>query len=333
MSRELEREVAVRAVLKACRLCRNVQSEHMSRQKVNKTDGSPVTVADFGGQALVSHHLSMAFPADPLMGEESSDQLLRRENGALKESVIQHVRRIVPELDEEEILAAIDRGNASGGPSGRFWVLDPVDGTKGFLRGAQYAVALALVEDGEVTLGVLGCPNLPLVLDNPGGHPGQGCLFFAAKGEGAFMRPLDEEREQRITVSLEERPSGALFAESFESEHSSHKDSARLAKMLGVTREPLRMDGQGKYGLVARGEATIYLRVPVGKEYAENIWDHAAGAVIVEEAGGKVTDLDGLRLDFSRGKKLEKNRGILASNGRLHDTVLEALEGLPGQKE
>ena len=59
-------------------------------------------------------------------------------------------------------MAAIDRGNYKGAAHGRHWTLDPIDGTKGFLRGEQYAVCLALIEDGEVVLGVLGCPHLPV---------------------------------------------------------------------------------------------------------------------------------------------------------------------------
>jgi 3'(2'), 5'-bisphosphate nucleotidase len=88
------------------------------------------------------------------------------------------------------------------------------------------------------------------------------------------------------------------------------------------------MDSQAKYGIVARGEAILYLRVPSPSEpeYREKIWDHAAGFLIAEEAGGKVTDIRGDPLDFSSGVKMEKNHGILVSNGILHDRVLKALK-------
>jgi 3'(2'), 5'-bisphosphate nucleotidase len=79
---------------------------------------------------------------------------------------------------------------------------------------------------------------------------------------------------------------------------------------------------------VARGDAAIYLRLPSPKtpDYRECIWDHAAGAIIVEEAGGRVTDALGGELDFSQGRKLEKNRGIVASNGHLHSAILEEIK-------
>jgi 3'(2'), 5'-bisphosphate nucleotidase len=85
------------------------------------------------------------------------------------------------------------------------------------------------------------------------------------------------------------------------------------------------MDSQCKYGLVARGDASLYLRIPAQNFYVEAIWDHAAGSIIVEEAGGRVTDLQGKVLDFSTGRKLAKNRGIIATNGQFHDQVLEAV--------
>ena len=326
MAYEKEREAAIRAVLKACELCRDVQSAHLSNRMMEKTDGSPVTVADFGAQALVAHHIMTAFPEDRLIGEEDSRQLGKPESEGLKRLVVRYVNQVLPGFSERDVLGAIDRGSATGGPEGRFWVLDPVDGTKGFLRGDQYAVALALMEEGEVILGVLGCPNLSTGPANT--EEEQGCLFVAVKGQGAFMRDLKTASETPIRVADTIRPSEALFIESVESDHSSHGESARLAKILGITREPVRMDGQGKYGLVARGEATVYVRIPTREMYLENIWDHAAGTVVVQEGGGRVTDLHGRPLDFSLGKRLNGNRGIIATNALLHDAVLEAVRQL-----
>ncbi|NJO20524.1 MAG: 3'(2'),5'-bisphosphate nucleotidase, partial [Spirulinaceae cyanobacterium RM2_2_10] len=75
------------------------------------------------------------------------------------------------------------------------------------------------------------------------------------------------------------------------------------------------------------GQAALYLRLPSPKtpDYREKIWDHAAGALVVEEAGGRVTDMHGQPLDFSLGAKLVNNQGIVASNGVIHEQVLAAL--------
>jgi 3'(2'), 5'-bisphosphate nucleotidase len=78
---------------------------------------------------------------------------------------------------------------------------------------------------------------------------------------------------------------------------------------------------------VARGDAALYLRLPSPKSpnYREKIWDHAAGALIVEEAGGRVTDMYGQPLDFSSGSKMKHNQGVIVSNGTRHAAVIETL--------
>jgi len=97
---------------------------------------------------------------------------------------------------------------------------------------------------------------------------------------------------------------------------------------LNIRKPSLRMDSQAKYAVVARGEATIYLRAPSTSEpgYRENIWDHAAGSIIAEEAGGRVTDTLGQPLDFASGIKMKKNLGVVVTNGVLHEIVLRALK-------
>ena len=101
-----------------------------------------------------------------------------------------------------------------------------------------------------------------------------------------------------------------------------------VAARLGIAAPPLRMDSQAKYAVVARGEADIYLRLPTRADYREKIWDHAAGVLIVAEAGGTVTDIHGKPLEFHHGRELVANRGVVVTNGRLHDRVLEAIGDL-----
>ena len=85
------------------------------------------------------------------------------------------------------------------------------------------------------------------------------------------------------------------------------------------------MDGQTKQVLLAAGAAELVMRIPTDPDYREAIWDQAAGSLLVEEAGGRVTDLEGLPLDFTTGRRLLRNRGLVASNGLLHDAVLGVL--------
>lgn len=322
---ENELGIALEAVRAACTLCQDVRSRLVSEDTLAKKDKSPVTVADFGAQAVVLEHLATAFPEIPCVGEEDAGAL--REHDALREQVLEAVQRVTPELDEARMLAAIDRGNHAGGAEGVFWTLDPIDGTKGFLRNEQYAVALALIEDGQVRLGVLGCPNMPVNPAEPDGA--SGCLFFAARGTGAFMLPLADGAEpRRIEVSALRDLEQAAFCESVESGHTRHDASAQIAEKLGVCAEPVRMDSQCKYAALARGEACIYLRLPTRPGYVERIWDHAAGWIVITEAGGQVGDVTGSPLDFSCGRGLENNRGVVASTPAFYDEVVRAVRSV-----
>jgi 3'(2'), 5'-bisphosphate nucleotidase len=320
--RSNEVEVALRAVRAASRACRAVQQRLVRPETLEKRDKSPVTVADFASQAIVCALLQDALPGDAVVGEESAKALREASQSGLRASVVEIVREeLARELDADAVLAWIDRGNAEA-RSARYWTLDPIDGTKGFLRGEQYAVALALIEDGEVSLGVLGCPNLP------DGAGGVGALFCAERGGPAFGRTLWSESapSRQISVGRISDASEARFCESVESGHSDQDESARVAELLGIRSEPYRIDSQCKYAAVARNDASIYLRLPTREDYREKIWDHAAGKLLVEAAGGVVTDVDGRPLDFTRGRTLERNRGVVATGGAIHAQVLDAVK-------
>lgn len=327
MNFELEIRTAVEAVRQASRLCREVRATLVTDETVAKKDKSPVTIADYGAQALVSLVLGAAYPEDPIVGEESADEL--RVNAAMRERVLACAHSQRAEVSEEQVLSAIDRCTHAGGPTGRFWTVDPIDGTKGFLRNEQYAVALALIEDGEVKLGVLGCPNLPVAADGSGDA---GALFVAVRGQGATVQPLEGGSPVPVRVSARTEAGEAIVCESVESGHSSHSDSARIAEFLGIQQAPRRLDSQAKYAVVGRGEADIYLRLPTIAGYQEKIWDHAAGAILIEEAGGTVTDVRGNPLDFSQGRTLAANTGVVATNGPLHAEVLRVVQDVLAPK-
>jgi len=320
----LELDTALTAVREAGLLCRAVQAQ-LDPGVLEKQDRSPVTVADFGSQALICRALGETFPDDPVIGEEGASALRDPDNGALLDRVLGHVRDLRPEATSAGICAWIDQGSARD-YSSRFWTLDPIDGTKGFLRGQHYAVALALIVDGRIELAALGCPNLGTTFE---ADRGAGTVLTAIRGQGVRQWPLDGKGDPvAVTVSDLADPAGLRFCESVEAAHSSHDDAARIAEHLGVTAPGVRVDSQVKYGVTARGEADAYLRLPKSAEYVEQIWDHAAGALVVTEAGGRVTDIDGNDLDFSRGYRLERNRGVIVTNGKLHDAVLEAISVL-----
>ena len=319
---------ALPSVRQAMRVCERVRAHlDAATDSVAKSDDSPVTLADLACQAVIAHQLRQAFPSDPLVGEEDTDVFNGPDGQDLLARVTELVQTEIPSLGTAEVLAAIGSGRAEGGPKGRFWTLDPIDGTKGFLRGDQYAVALALIEEGVVWFGLLGCPNLPAA-----DGQSRGCLFAAARGQGARVWEGGEDVPRAIRVARTgvEDVATLRMAESFESGHSSHSHAEQIATRLGLTQPPLRLDSQAKYGLVARGDAGIYMRLPTKPGYQEKIWDHAAGMIVVEEAGGTVTDVAGAPLDFGQGRTLKNNRGVIATNGAVQGRVLDAVRAVLG---
>lgn len=353
MAYSQELKVAELAVQRAAILTKKVFYEK-AKGTITKDDRSPVTIGDFGAQALIIQAIKKNFPSDEIVGEEDATSL--RGNQDLSSQIWSLVKGVRledadsdsilggPMLSESAMLDLIDQGCSAGGDKGRIWALDPIDGTKGFLRGGQYAVCLALMIDGDVKVGVLGCPNLPVddaaaLTEDIGAkqteQAGKGVLFAAVKGQGAASRPLSNVSlgpAKAITMRPVSNIAQAVFCESVEAAHSSKSDNTAIAEKLGITSKAVQMDSQAKYGSIARGAGDLYLRLPVRKDYQEKIWDHAAGDLIVREAGGVVTDANGRRLDFSKGLTLRDNTGVVAATASIHSQVLDAVQEVLGLK-
>ena len=314
---------ALGAVSRACALARTVQRE-MIGHGLTKEDKSPVTVADFSVQALIARELEEAFPDDALVGEEDAAALRETSAAATLEQVTGFVQRFRTDATSETVCAWIDRGGAQ--PGSRFWTLDPIDGTKGFLRGGQYAIALAYIEEGVVQIGVLGCPNLADGYRDAAEGPGS--IVVAARGQGAWLAPADAPQElTRLRVSDITAPRDARALRSYEAGHTNVDTMSQVLSALGAEAAPVLMDSQAKYAVLAAGKGDVLFRLLSAKQpdYEERIWDQAAGALVVEEAGGRISDLRGAPLDFSQGRTLAGNRGVVASNGTLHAAALAAI--------
>jgi 3'(2'), 5'-bisphosphate nucleotidase len=317
---------ALESVRQATYLVRQVQAELLGAA-ITKSDHSPVTVGDYAAQALIGSLLERYYPEDALVAEEDSRTLCSPGQEGLLNLVTGFVGRFVQDAKPEQVCRWIERGQAR--PARRYWTLDPIDGTKGYLRGDQYAVALALIEDQQVQLGVLGCPNLTEGFRPDLGGPGS--LLIARRGQGSWTTSLASAREfDSLHVSDRADPAMARLLRSFEAQHTNVGLLDELVSQLSVQADPVRLDSQAKYAILASGKAEVMIRLLSADkpDYREKVWDIAAGSIIVEEAGGRVTDLHGKVLDFSTGREFTNNRGILVTNGHLQQAFLDALARL-----
>ena len=321
-----EFDVALGIVREGAALARDIR-RRLGARALQKADRSPVTVADFSVQALVAHRLGQAFPDDPLVAEEDSASLQLAAARPILQSVVDVLHRAVPDLPADQILVAIDRGR--GMPGERFWTLDPVDGTQGFVRGDQYVLALALIVEGRVELALLGCPELTL---GDGRQDPAGAIVYAVRNRGAFGGSLGNGGFAPLRVSTCRDPRLARVVRSVESGHIDLGVFTAVVQALGVEAAPTLMDSQAKHAAIAAGRADLLLMSPTRPDFHDRIWDQAAGTLLIQEAGGRVTDLRGDPLDFGSGRLLTRNEGVIASNGFLHGVVLDAVHGVMTKK-
>ncbi|MEL7472645.1 MAG: 3'(2'),5'-bisphosphate nucleotidase [Planctomycetota bacterium] len=325
-------EAGREAVLLASSVTRQVQGAIEQVRAITKEDDSPVSVADYAAQAIVGRVLADRLGGDViLVGEEDSSYLSDDTHAAVLDAVLAAVREIDESINEDQLLRAIDVGAGDTHHAG-FWTLDPIDGTKGFLRGQQYSIALAYIERGEPVVAALACPNLAIGFDHDVSQvDAEGSLYVAIKGDGAWesrctpdaasaptqLQRLDHDEGEAITVCT--------------SVEAKHSNIARTNTLMDEVAEPwdrLPIDSQCKYAVVARGQADAYVRMPVRKTYIERIWDHAAGALIATEAGAGVSDMFGRPLDFGHGRGLEQNQGLIVAAPRVHAKLHAAMESL-----
>ena len=327
--RDRQQYVACLAVQQACFVGRFVQKKLDSSGFILKEDQSPVTVADYAVQATVNLIFLEHFGNFLMTGEESSEVLLDSSHESLLQMVIEAVKMVLPNANKKTVLEAIDCGNHNAtGKS--FWTLDPIDGTKGFLRGEQYAIALALIQNGQPVFGVLGCPNLNSDASVGDGDVigSDGAILFASLGEGAFVLNSDLNTDDiaASSINISNTPvSKARYCASVEKAHSNRSSQDDLIEKISSNPEKVYVDSQCKYALVASGHADAYLRLPTSSDYRERIWDHAAGALIAQESGACVTDVHGKQLDFSQGVLLKENRGVICAIPSVHSAVISSL--------
>ncbi|TVY34552.1 3'(2'),5'-bisphosphate nucleotidase [Lachnellula subtilissima] len=334
-----ERLIAELAVQRAALLTKKVLRE-IDKGTISKSDKSPVTIADFAAQALLICAIHHNFPDDKFVGEEAADTL--REDVELQKRVWDLVSAkylddretnalLSTPVSSEEMLNIIDLGCGPGGRKGRVWMLDPVDGTAAFMRGQQYAVSLALVEDGQEVVGVVGCPNLNLengkIHEDRVDREGYGMMLSAVRGQGAFIRRIssgESEAARRI-----ERPVNGAdvkdlhWVEGTTSRSNDIDKQWKLAKSLGISFPGTDLySSQMRYIALAVGGGDINVTIPKKRDKISWVWDHAGGHLILKESGGLVTDLNGKEFDFGAGRYLGENYGRIVAPMKIRKEIM-----------
>ncbi|XP_026431487.1 putative PAP-specific phosphatase, mitochondrial [Papaver somniferum] len=362
-----ELQAAVDVVEKACRLCVDVKKSLLSSDEriLEKNDQTPVTVADFGVQALISLELGRLFPSIPLVAEEDSSFLTSNSVvDSIVNTVIDKADSTEKPLTRDVVLQAIDRGGKDGFTFGdkpaTYWVLDPIDGTRGFLKGSEalYVVGLALVVEGEVTLGVMGCPNWQEdsssktanqdQTDKSGLPSGSGTIMASHVGCGTWMKSLSNilgsvvgaqsswsrcyveksclVHEARFCISesqtWESLPLSTLYTATTNSDNLGDKQVLLVPTCCGSL---------CKYLMVASGRASVFIYQAKAEKPVKS-WDHAVGIICVNEAGGQVTDWTGRKLDLA-ADRIERrlifpSGGVLITNGNVHNEILEVISSV-----
>lgn len=342
-----ELRVAIGALQKAAQLSQSIVSSN-DKGVIEKEDLSPVTVADFAVQVLLTSTIKNAFPQDRVVGEEDAADL--RKNNVLMERVWDLLTRIADDTDtlslcklpetREQMCDLIDECGASspGGPgSGRTWIFDPIDGTKTYVRGELYAINVALLVDGVQTVGVVGCPNMSIKaqapLKNENIDPsGEGCIVFAVKGHGAYARPLVGSFEDVKPTKLEQHAQGLDAKDARFVTCNTIVDSA-LSGVHEVVAERLGVPFPGcdllpwvlRWTCLAMGLGNATVWVYKRKDRYAKAWDHAGAMLLFEECGGKITDVRGKPIDLTAGRKMSANFGFVAAPAGLHEKVVDAV--------
>ncbi|EFQ35731.1 3',5'-bisphosphate nucleotidase [Colletotrichum graminicola] len=341
-----ELAAAIAAVQHAAKLSRRVLAAS-DKGVVTKEDLSPVTVADFAIQALLTSTLHAAFPGDKFVGEESAADL--RENPKLCASVWALLQQVAGERDEdslcklpaspEDMCDMIDWcGLGDPSPTGRFWVFDPIDGTKTFVRGELYAINVCLMEDGRQSIGVVGLPLLSAdataPINNDSIDPtGTGSIMFAVRSHGTFIRPMSGPIDlpptkipRHADADADARPPLVSVTCIEGSESGAPGIHQKVAERLGIA-----YPGNDLLGWVLRwtvlglGQANCTFWAYRRRDRLAKIWDHAGAMLLFEEVGGKVTDVDGNPVNLTAGRKMVANYGFVAAPPSVHARVLEAV--------
>jgi len=257
-----------------------------------------LSAAEAAGRLILDHYERF----EPI--PDAPSNISTETDRAAQELILQSVRRTFPSdaLSAEEKTVTLTAAPKIGP---RLWIVDPIDGTRGFARkNGEFAVMIAFIEEAIMRVGV--------VLEPVGWK-----VTYAWQGGGCWRIVGAAGEKKRCRVGVAQQLSAATLTQS---RSKLAKESPVVAKLRPAKVIETYSAGV-KLAQVAVGEADIYANV-----YPEfHDWDICAGHILVEEAGGRVTTLNGEAILYGREGASQRG-GVLASNGLLHDLAIQALK-------
>lgn len=313
----------LQALRQASALTRIIQTSvrEMDKFSPQKQSSEPVTLADYGAQALICRVLAEQFPSDAVIAEESGSQFRHLASAEQQQNVADLLSKTLAEpVTPDDIATWLDFGK--GVQAERTWIIDPIDGTRGFIAGRHYAICIGVLEGEALTGGYMACPAYEKQMG--------GALFYVEDGQ-TWRASLEDAMPapQKVQVSRQTDRAQMRIVQSYERAESIRQRLQALLQQAGLGASRLdSVDSMEKYALVACGDADVLLRL-WDKEAPrpKMIWDHAAGVALVQYAGGQASDMDGSPLIFHQGNAMP-NRGFLVSSGVAHSALIEAAQAL-----
>lgn len=307
------------AMQQAVTLCERVRTEGVDAS--SKTDDSPVTIADYGAQALLCRAIASHYPGDAVIGEEGGAAFRELVSPAAQAHVAALIGDIIGEQPTvEQVIAWLDYGREAD-PSGYTWLIDPIDGTVGFVDGRYYAVCLGLMQAYDPVQAAIGLPRSPI--------DAGGSIVYTG-GDGVRVLPLAGGESRPVGRSAR-GGDAVLFLDSVKLPPDEMALAGEIRAAAGFANNRVELyDSQLKYAMIAAGYGDAFVRMPrdIAQE-PHKIWDHAPGAALVRASGGRITAVDGAALDFSQGDDLP-HLGFVASNGHIHDDLLRGVQQITG---
>lgn len=328
---ETELDVALSAARDATILLRALLQDRARLRNGDALEPNPVTTADLAVRALVHRRLAPVLDDLPLV--TAADAVTPPTSAALLDAIARTLRPTWPDVSAETLAELLARPvGATNSPA--YWTLDVIDRTDTFVEPRHHTIGIAKVVAGRPVLGVLGCPLLSPEATVPT-HQTGGVLLFDRNG-AAWQRCLHHDAPDRKLSVDDAVPGPCVVTHSSEPHHSRIGDVHRVLEHTGRKWRAVPADGQLEYVLVARGDAHVYMRIPVRPDQLEAAWRHAPeaawrhapGIAIATAAGARVTDLHGRPLDFTESVGSRDNYGILVCEPALHAELLGALSSL-----